>query len=36
MWRLINDVRTSLFESKESAQIKGLVEYVKTFESKVV
>lgn len=36
VWRLMNDVRTSVLESNDSAQINGFVECVKTFESSVV
>lgn len=32
----MNDIRTSLFESKDSAQINGLMECVKTFDATVV
>jgi hypothetical protein len=35
-WRLMNDVRTFLDESKDGAQINGLMECVKTFEPQVV
>ena len=35
-WKLINDVRTSLVEIGESAQINGFQECIKTFDAGVV